>query len=306
MPSQSASSKPKAEAKEHLNQGHPLFPLDPEKGHTQGEIAWIYVSRDGQMCPEKFAADTLCEFGDIAERFGGGTYLLRARDKANARWTASHQFTLAGPKKPLFAAPSAAESAPTPPPGPDSSMAFAVQMMNSQTQQTLAMMQGMFGVMAGMFQSLKPPSPPPESPALVEVVKGLMAKAQQESPSSPEKMFETLMDVWQSSAEYHRGILEGKANSPEPSGEGMIKALLGGMKEAKEVFARPAPRPAGPVGPAPAAGAPPGDPVAALAAMGRTVFGDAAADLSPEEIAQRYLAKAIRDKRGNADAEDAA
>lgn len=100
---------------------HPLFPLNDDVDNDSlaaRQIAWIYLFRDGCAAPDAFRHNELMSTADIKERFGGGTYVLKARNAANARWTAQNTITLPGPKKPLDASDIVTPAAVPPPVAP--------------------------------------------------------------------------------------------------------------------------------------------------------------------------------------------
>jgi hypothetical protein len=88
----------------HPNAMHPLFPIAADAVDadlTTRDISWIYIKRNGEQAPQKFAAKDLQEEDDIFSRFGGGKYELRARDETKARWTAYRDLVLPGAPRPL-------------------------------------------------------------------------------------------------------------------------------------------------------------------------------------------------------------
>src|SRR5262245_30884135 len=98
-----------------------LFPCDPGGKNTEaGDTSFIYVSRFDASnrevtCPRVFTESELPDEAALFQLYGGGSYLLRARDKDKRKWTASRRLELPGPPKPL-----------APPPTPDNPVPLAV------------------------------------------------------------------------------------------------------------------------------------------------------------------------------------
>lgn len=91
---------------------HPLFPAKSENEEPP-EVFWINVTRregtENVLAPRAFKAEELIDEEQLVERFGGGTYELIAKNEARSRITARRAYKIAGPPKPLFDAPPAAE-----------------------------------------------------------------------------------------------------------------------------------------------------------------------------------------------------
>lgn len=279
-----------------VNAGHPLFPLDEGKGHTQGEIAWIYVERNGQIYPEAFAADELQDYADISSRWGGGAYFLRARDSAKARWTGSHRVVIPGAPK-SFAPPAPVEAESAAPRAAVDPTAGMLQFVLAQSQQSnQQMMQLMASTMSTMATVVSAAVSQKNGvdPAMVEIVRGVMSRADA-NPSDPVKMAEAISEVWQAGAEWGRGASEG--HGEERGGElGQVTELLqGAMKMAVEKDRRKAAARAA-HGPPPPLSAP-ADPVVFAVSEGRRMFGAACEGLSDEEIALRYMQARFRAER---------
>ena len=104
----------------HPNAEHPLFPIPVDAQDvdlSERDITFIYVSRGGETARKRLASDLLDE-EQLFEEYGGGHFILKARNQANSRWTATREVRLAGPSKPLnpeAAAPPAAPAQPTTP-----------------------------------------------------------------------------------------------------------------------------------------------------------------------------------------------
>jgi hypothetical protein len=134
---------------------HELFPLDgdedPEHAARVGEIDRIYVRRreNGKFdySPMTFEPDALPNMETLFQLFGGGEYILEARDTGRT-FCRSRRLTLPGSPKPLAGPAFAAEEKPAPappPPAPQTSDAalfmtmFQSMMqfqMNAQQEQT--------------------------------------------------------------------------------------------------------------------------------------------------------------------------
>lgn len=282
-----SASKPQDGKVKKPHEGHALFPVDPEKHHSQGEIFFIYVERDGQMCPDKFTRDELPDASALFERFGGGSYLLRAGPQSNVGWSASARLVLPGPKKPLFAAtaePAAAEPARSSHLPPE--MQMFMQLMVAQSQQTQAVIAGAFSMMG---QALSTRAAPPESPAMLEIVKGLATRAM-EGGGNPAQNFEQFFEVFNSGVEFARGISDGRAEREQHGSAQEFQAILSGVKEVASI--------------ARAKNPPVADPLAALVAAGRAAFGPAAAEMSDAEVANRYVQHRTRQERAPNEAAD--
>lgn len=100
--------------KAHTRAEHALFPFpsDTTDDHSERDISWIYVYRDGSVAPKKWPATELVDEETLFEAYGGGRFTLKARNEQNSRWTASRELRLEGRPKPLNqeAAPEAVQA----------------------------------------------------------------------------------------------------------------------------------------------------------------------------------------------------
>lgn len=297
MPAKAQTSNKTHSPKESriVNAGHPLFPLDEGRGHTQGEIAWIYVERNGQIYPEAFAADELQDYSEISSRWGGGAYFLRARDSAKARWTGSHRVVLPGPSKPFFPPAPAEPDSAAPRVSVDPMMGMLQFVFTQSQQSNQQMMQMLTGTMSTMATVVSAALSQKQGadPAMVEIVRGVMSRADS-NPSDPVKMAEAISEVWQAGAEWGRGASEGRGEESAGELSQVTELMQAAMKMASDKDRRKAARAAH--GPPPPLSAP-ADPAVVAVSEGRRMFGAACDGLSDEEIALRYLQARFRAER---------
>ena len=276
---------------------HDLFPIDPQVKSTQGDIDRIYITRNGVVCPTVYAAAELTSVAQLYELYGGGQYLLKARGRDNARWTASATWTLAGTPKPLTPASDT-------PPAP-----VAAAPSSGGVQEMMALMAAMMSpVMAMMSESMKANTTilaavlgkrdaGLDTSTVLDFAKSALAQSQAMNPADPNKTMEAFMASFEMGLEFAKS-----AQPPQQQSGNDLETVLGGarqffeMANATKARRRPLPGPP-PAGPGPAA---PQDQRARLVAEGRAFFGEVAAGASDEEVAARYAAHLERRRAGGA------
>lgn len=206
-------------------QAHPLFPPKSEEDDDVPEVGSIRVYRlDGTrrvMVPRNFAPHELTDPGQLHDMYGGGSYLLQARDAAGARITSNQQFDLPGPPKPLAPEPAAPAGAQLP-------MAGQAQGGGGidPTTLILAIMQGQQSsnqMMVTMMQE--------SSKQLVAMVTGMLDTSRRDSQTMVQAMGQLSQSAANQQGELFKAMLAAKTSE---GGNGQLEAFVAGMQAREE------------------------------------------------------------------------